>query len=242
MAGNITTSSAAVGGIPPGDYYYDGADYWIMTPVGLRRMTHTTSGTFTTPTLINPTITAPTITGAATLTGGITSDVLQATEHGAGLIGTSSFGAPKTYRRTENGIIITTVKFDLTGLASKGTTEDAIGLAAGGIAILGRNVVATNGVIFRATLACIETPAGTTVAMDIDIATNATGTIEYDGAVSTAKLINGASLVIGKTLVNEVPAMTDTHYLYIVEGTGTAGGTYTAGMFILTMYGHAVLA
>lgn len=39
MAGNITTSSAAVGGIPPGDYYYDGNDYWVMTPTGLIKIT-----------------------------------------------------------------------------------------------------------------------------------------------------------------------------------------------------------
>lgn len=176
---------------------------------------------------------------AVTLKGAVTSDVLQAATYGAGLVGTSSFGAPKTYRRTENGIIITTIKFDLTGLASVGTTEDAIGLAAGGIACLYRNVVATNGIIFKAELACLETPVGG--ATDIDIATNVSGTIPYGDALSTVKLINGASKVIGQTLENLVPAITADHYLYIAEGTGS-GGTYTAGMFILRMYGHAVLA
>lgn len=237
MAGNVITSAEALGGIPTGDYYNDGTDLWIMTNKGLERLTDIGSSTFTSPTINSPTINTPTIV-TPTITGAITSDVLQSATYGAGLVATGDFGAPKTYRRTENGIIITTIKFDLTGLAAKGTTEDAIGLAAGGIAYLYRNVVATNGVIFRATLSCIETPVGG--ATDIDIATNSSGTIEYDGAVSTAKLINGASLVIGKTLVNEVPAMTANHYLYIVEGTGSAGA-YTAGQFILTMYGHASL-
>jgi hypothetical protein len=236
----IITSAEALGGITQGDFYFDGTDYHLMTEKGLIRLTHIGSATLTSPTLTTPTLTTPTIS-APTITGEITSNVLQTAEHGVGLIGTSTFGAPKTYRRTENGIIITTVKFDLTGLASSGTTEDAIGLAAGGIAILGRNVVATNGIIFRATLSCIELPAGTTVATDIDIATNSSGTIEYGGAVSTAKLINGASLAAGQTVQNLVPAMTANHYLYIVEGTGSAG-TYTGGMFILTMYGHALLA
>ena len=240
MANTIITSDEALGGMTKGDIYDDGTDLYLMTEQGLRRLTHIGSGSFTTPVLTTPAISAPTISGTATFTGAITSNVLQAAEHGAGLIGTGTFGAPKTYRRTENGVIITTIKFDLTGLASSATTEDAIGLAAGGVAILGRNVVAVNGVIFRATLSCLETPAGTGAATDIDIATNATGTIEYDGAVSTAKLINGASLAIGKTLVNEVPAMTANHYLYIASGTGSAG-TYTAGQFILTMYGHASL-
>ena len=180
------------------------------------------------------------VTGALTQIGAITNDVLQTGLHGAGLVGTSSFGAPKLYRRTENGIIITTIKFDLTGLASSVTTEDVIGLAAGGVAKLYQNVIADNGIIFKAELSCIELPAGTTVATDIDIATNSSGTIEYDGAVSTAKLINGASLAAGQTLVNNVPAMTANHYLYIASGTGSAG-TYTGGQFILTMYGHALL-
>lgn len=178
---------------------------------------------------------------AVTLKGAVTSNVLLAATHGVGLLGTSSFGAPKTYRRTENGIIITTIKFDLTGLASVGTTEDAIGLAAGGAAPLYQNVVANNGIIFKAELSCIELPAGTSVATDIDIATNSSGAIAYNGALSTAKLINGASLAAGQTLVNNVPAMTANHYLYIAEGTGSAG-TYTGGQFILTMYGHALLA
>lgn len=240
MAGNVITSAEATGGIPTGDYYDDGTDLWIMTGKGLQRLTDVGSSTFTSPTLNTPTIVTPTITGAATFTGAITSDVLQSAEHGDGAIGTAF--APRTYRRTENGVIITTVKFDLTGLASSATTEDAIGLAAGGgYAFLGRNVVATNGIIFRATLSCLETPTGTTVATDLDIATNSSGTIAYDGALSTAKLINGASLVVGQTVQNLVPAMTSNHYLYIAAGTGSAG-TYTGGMFILTMYGHAVLA
>ena len=235
----IITSAEALGGMTNGDYYFNGTDYWVMTDKRLIRLTNTGSGGFSEAVLTSPTIVNPTITGTAVFTGAIISDVLQAAEHGVGAIGTAF--APRTYRRTENGIIITTVKFDLTGLASSASTEDAIGLAAGGVAYLGQNVVATNGIIFRATLSCLETPTGTTVATDIDIATNSSGTIAYDGAVSTAKLINGASLAVGQTVQNLLPAMTDTHYLYIVSGTGSAG-TYTGGMFILTMYGHAVLA
>src|SRR5574343_581896 len=121
----IITSAEALGGMTQGDYYFDGTDYHLMTEKGLIRVTYLGSGSFTSPTLASPIITSPTIS-APTITGEITSNALQATEHGAGLIGTSSFGAPKTYRRTENGIIITTINFDLTGLASEGTTEDAI--------------------------------------------------------------------------------------------------------------------
>ena len=174
------------------------------------------------------------------------SAVQVASESGAGVLGTSGFGAPKTYRRTEDGVIITQIKFDITGLACVGTAaNDVIGLAAGGAAYIGRYVVATNGVIFKATMSCIESAGeGTaTITQDIDIASNASGTLIYDGAAGAAKVINGATMVIGQSVVNWVPAMTANDYLYIVEA-DTAGttGVYNAGMYILTLYGHPVLA
>ena len=56
-------------------------------------------------------------------------------EHGAGAIGTAF--APRTYRWSENGHIITEIHVDLTGLACKGdAAKDAIVLAAGGAARL----------------------------------------------------------------------------------------------------------
>ena len=165
--------------------------------------------------------------------------------HGAGAIGTSSFGAPKTYRRTEDGVIITQIKFDLTGLGCVGTAaDDAIGLVAGGYAFIGKYETAGYGIAFKATMSCVEAAAGSaTITQDIDIIANASGTIEYDGALSTSRVINGATLVAGQTLENLVPAMTADDYLYIAEA-DTAGttGVYSAGQYILTIYGHALLA
>src|SRR5680860_70351 len=108
-------------------------------------------------------------TGAVTLTQIVDADgnlsvassahaVLPA-EHGAGAIGTSSFGAPQTRRWTEDGVIITQIKFDITGFGVLGTAaNEVIGLVAGGAAYIGRNVVATNGVVFKAELSCTEVP------------------------------------------------------------------------------------
>lgn len=185
-----------------------------------------------------------TVTGAFTANGGTTiTQTAESAEHGAGAIGTGV--APATYRRTENGIIITQTKIDITGLACKGTAaNDVIGLAAGGVAFIGRNVVATNGIIFKAELSCIEASAGSgSATADIDVATNASGTLEYDGAAGSAKLINGASLVAGQTVANLVPALTANDYFYLVEAdTAATDGVYTAGQYILTTYGHALLA
>lgn len=165
---------------------------------------------------------------------------------GAGALGTSGFGAPRTYRRTEDGVIITQIKFDITGLACVGTAaDDCIGLAAGGAAYIGKYTEADYGIAFKATMSCIEAPGeGTaTITQDIDIIANAAADIAYDGALSTSRVINGATMVKGQTVVNWVPAMTDDDYLYIGEA-DTAGttGVYNAGMYILTIYGHAVLA
>jgi len=192
---------------------------------------------------------AETVTTISNSSGEVVANVAYtaaSAEHGAGAIGTSSFGAPVTSRWTEGGVIITQIKFDITGLGVKGTSaNDVIGLAAGGAAYIGRNVVATNGIIFKASLSCIEVPGeGTaTITQDIDIAANTSGALIYDGAAGATKLINTAALVAGETVVNNVPAVTANDYYYIVEAdTAATTGVYNAGQFILTTYGHALLA
>ena len=190
-----------------------------------------------------------TLSGPLTVTSGFIGDIVHAVlpaEHGAGVIGTGGQTAPQTRRWVENGVIITQIKFDISGLGVKGTSaNDVIGLVAGGVAFIGRNVVATNGVIFKAALACIEAPGeGTaTITQDIDIATNSSAALIYDGAAGSNKLINTATLVVGEVVENLVPGLTANDYYYIVEADTTAvTGVYNAGMFILTTWGHAVLA
>ena len=171
-------------------------------------------------------------------------------ESGAGLVSTADFGGPRTYRWNEKGIITTRIEFDLTGLAVVGTAaNDVIGLAAGGAAYLGRYVVATNGVLFKAELSCIEAPGeGTaTITQDIDIAANSSAALIYDGAAGTKRVINGTSMVASETVVNLIPvsatALAANDYMYIVEAdTAATTGVYNAGQFVLTLYGHAALA
>ena len=167
-----------------------------------------------------------------------------AAEHGAGVIGTGTQTAPITTRWIEDGVIVTQIKFDLTGLGVVGTAaNDVIGLVAGGVAFLGRNVVATNGIIFKAHMFCIEAAAGSaTITQDIDIATNASGTLEYDGAAGAGKLINGATMVAGQGVENLVPATTANDYYYIVEAdTAATTGVYSAGQYVLTTWGYPLL-
>src|SRR3990167_9186304 len=175
-------------------------------------------------------------TGVLTL--GVLETAVEAAEHAAGAIGTAV--APATYRWIEHGVIITQTKFDLTGLASINVANDVIGLAAGGIAYIGQNVVATNGVIFKVELSCLETPAGGD--NDVNVVANATGTLEYDGAGGTAYLSNSGDLLAGQTVQNLLPALTENDYFYLTAGTGDTAAAYTAGMYVLTTYGHAALA
>ena len=160
-------------------------------------------------------------------------------EHGAGVIGTAA--APKTRRWTEGGIIITQIKFDLTGLSSKNTANDVIGLGTGGgHAYIGRNVVATNGVIFKTEFSCIETPTGGD--NDVNVVMNSSGTLAYDGAGGTTYISNRGDLLAGQTVQNLLPALTANHYMYLTAGTGDIADVYTAGMYVLTLYGHPLLA
>ena len=185
--------------------------------------------------------------GATTFAGAVTGDVLQSAEHGAGAIGTGTILAPRTYRRTENGIIIKTIKIDITGLTVLGTqAKDCIGLATGTpVAYIGRYVTATDGICFRIEMSCIEVPGeGTaTITQDIDLGADGDGTMyEADGVAIDDIIVNTASLVAGETVVNNAPALTANDYIYLIEGdTAATTGIYNAGQFIIKFYGHPLL-
>lgn len=167
-----------------------------------------------------------------------TVSTVQASEHGAGAIGTGA--APQTFRWTDRGIIITQTLIDIQGLASVATANDVIGLAAGGAAYIGRNVVATNGVIFKVEFACIETP--TTGDNDVNVVANSSAVLAYDSAGGTTYLSNSGDLLAGQTIENLLPALTANDYYYLTAGTGDTAGTYAAGQYVLTTYGRALLA
>lgn len=182
---------------------------------------------------------AVTFNSGSTLTvDGTTASTVAAAEHGAGAIGTAV--APKTRRWTDRGVIVTQTTFDLTGLASVATANDVIGLSAGGAAYIGRNVVATNGVIFKVELSCIETPAGGD--NDVNVVANSSAALAYDGAGGTTYLSNSGDLLAGQTIQNLLPALTEGDYYYLTAGTGDTAAAYTAGMYVLTTYGHAALS
>lgn len=165
-------------------------------------------------------------------------DIAVLTENGAGSIGTGA--ELSTTRTLEDGVIVTSIKIDLTGLASVATANDVIGLAAGGVAFIGQNDVAKNGVIFKTENSCIVTPTGGD--NDVNIVSNASAALEYDGAGGTSYISNSGDLLAGQTIQNLVPAITADDYFYLTAGTGDVAAAYTAGQYIFKLYGHPVLA
>lgn len=163
--------------------------------------------------------------------------------YGAGALGTNI--APRQYRYNEGGHIITEIHVDLTGLACKGdAAKDAIGLAAGGAAYIGRYVVADYGVVYKIEMICVELPTeGTaTITTDIDLGAEDVATTAYDGAVDDV-IVNTAALVAGEVVTNDVPALTANDYIYLIEGdTAATTGVYSGGQYIIRFHGHALLS
>lgn len=179
------------------------------------------------------------ITGdvAGNVTGNIEATATAAVEYGAGVIGTGA--TPTTTRREENGTIITEITVDVTGLASVATANDVIGLAAGGVAYLGQYTAARYGIVYRTEFICLETPVGGDD--DINVVTNVSAILEYDGAGGTTYISNSGDLLAGQSVENKLPAITDAHYFYLTAGTGDTAAAYTAGQYLLRTYGHALL-
>jgi hypothetical protein len=159
-------------------------------------------------------------------------------EHAVGVIGTGA--APLTSRYNKNGTIITEIKIDLKGLASKNTANDVIGLAAGGVAYIGRNVVATNGIIHRIEMICVQVPAGGDT--DVNVVANAAADLVYDAAGGTTYGVDGGVWTAGKTVENLTQGLTANHYFYLTTGAGATAATYTTGQFIIRLHGHPLLA
>lgn len=159
-------------------------------------------------------------------------------EHGAGAVGTAA--TPTTHRYTANGTIITEIKVDLTGLDSSGTENDVIGLAAGGAAYIGRYVVATNGILYRAEMSCLEVPL--TGDADVILVAGSAADEAFDDTVAnTIAVCDGTGdWALGETIVNNVPGITANYYLYLTQG-ATDDATYTAGQFLIRLYGHPLL-
>jgi len=141
-------------------------------------------------------------------------------------------------------LIKTEIFIDLTGLNS-GAAGDIIGKDGGTANChIGQVTAALNGTIIGGSIACLETPAGGEP--DIDVFSATVGTGAEDTAVSDlteTKLFDAGQDFIAGLSANQfnfggftaIPAADE--FLYLVGSGGGTDATYTAGKFLVTLYG-----
>lgn len=180
------------------------------------------------------------LTGSETVTLKGGSSIKPALTSGAGVGITAGVGTIyKSSVQLEGGIYHTTILIDITGLGASTTDLDVIGVAGGG-AHLGQITTAQNGTILAVRMTCLELPAG--AADDIDLYSADESTIAFDAAISTATgevilITAGAAWASGTVKAStDVPA--PNQYLYLTGGEGSANGTYTAGKFLIELFGY----
>jgi hypothetical protein len=156
------------------------------------------------------------------------------TQGGAGTLGTGTI--LKQSIAKSGDLTVTSILIDLTGLQSGGTAGDIIGKNGTGVAYISR-LSAANGTITAIRMTCLEAPAGGDDDLDLYSATEGTGVEDTAiSALTEVQLINAGTQSSGTvTAAASMPAA-NTDYLYLV-GQGTANAAYTAGKFLIELYG-----
>jgi len=138
------------------------------------------------------------------------------------------------------GLYKTMIFIDLTGLNSGGTAGDIIGKTSAANCHIGLISAAKNGTIKYGQITCLETPA--TGDDDIDLygtVTEATGT--QDTAIASltaeAQLLDNGDWTAAVATPIALTALPGPGYLYMVNLTTAATATYTAGQFLIELWG-----
>ena len=137
----------------------------------------------------------------------------------------------------EGGIIKTTILIDLTGCSSATSDLDIIGIGTED-ANLGQITAAKNGTILAGSMKCLELPSSLT---DIDLysATVGTGAFEHGIAALTETALltkGGAWAAMAEDDLTALPAADE--FLYLVNGAADTADVFTAGKFLLELWGY----
>jgi hypothetical protein len=142
---------------------------------------------------------------------------------------------------SRSGTLITTsIVVDLSTLIGSATDLDIIGESAAANCHWGQITTAKSGTLIGGKVTCLEVPAGGTADIDFyssDVATGTQDVIITNAALGTetALVSSGGNWTSGATKgMTGLPTAND--YLYIVNG-AAAGGTFTAGKFLIQFYG-----
>lgn len=144
------------------------------------------------------------------------------------------------YVEKRNGEIITTILVDIEGLVVSGTVRDIIGENDTAAAHITQITTAVNGIVYKVEMGCIEVPAGSNTTLDIDLARHDSSRAEDQTASSSTIIAPGGNWAANtwrtSTAGTNLNLVND--YLYLANGSGAnTGGTYTAGKFIIKLYG-----
>jgi hypothetical protein len=136
----------------------------------------------------------------------------------------------------QGGIIKTEILVDLTGAKSTTTENDIIGDT--GACHFGQITTAINGVIQAGKVSCLELPAGGVTDIDFAQASVATGAYDADvtGLTNYGSLIaSGGAWALGTE--KYLDTITANYYLYLASGAAGTAAPYTAGKFLIELWG-----
>jgi hypothetical protein len=145
----------------------------------------------------------------------------------------------KTSVVRSGGIITTRILLDLTGLASSTTDLDIIGVSTPA-AHLGQIAAAQCGTLLGGRMMCLEVPAGGVTDIDLYWATEATGKFD-DGIAAlteTALITAGGAWTLALQKAIADPVGIANGYLYLTCGAAGTPATYTAGKFLIELFGY----
>jgi hypothetical protein len=179
------------------------------------------------------------VTGTSTLTGAVSmAGNTLATGAGAGI----TDGTGTIYKNSvlkNGGIFCTQVMIDLTGVASSTTDLDIIGTGTSAAYIAKLTAAECGTTILAVSMQCLEAPAGGIADIDLYSATEGTGKFDdgVAGLTETALITAGGSWTNGLTKGATVAPLS-TEYIYLTGGAAGTAATYTAGKFLITIYGY----
>lgn len=146
----------------------------------------------------------------------------------------------KTAVERVGGIVKTSILVDLTGAASSTTDLDIIGQGASA-AHLGQITAALNGTLILAgKITCLEVPAGGVTDIDVYYATEATGVFDdnFGALTETVLLTQGGAWTLALQKAFADPVGLVGKYIYLACGAAGTPGTYTAGKFLIELFGY----
>ena len=184
-----------------------------------------------------------TFSGPLASTSGFHSGKSLTTGAGTGI--TTGTDTVTTSQIVKVGNIITTyIYIDMDGLESSTTLLDIIGVNDAANCHLGQITVADCGIVFGGSMACLETPAGGVADIDLYSATVATGTENVD--VSTlveTELVAAAAVWVEGTAPRAFSLSPPANgYLYLTVGIAGTAAEYSAGKFLIELYGYEAIA